>query len=104
MILRSEYPRPNYVRELWQTLNGQWDFVFDDDDRGMAEEWFRRGLPNPLKITVPFCYQSPYSGIDSQDVHETVWYQREFELPDEWQGKRILLNFGAVDYHALVWN
>jgi beta-galactosidase/beta-glucuronidase len=103
LILRSEYPRPNYVRELWQTLNGQWDFVFDDDDRGMAEEWFRRGLPNPLKITVPFCYQSPYSGIDSQDVHETVWYQREFELPDEWQGKRILLNFGAVDYHALVW-
>ena len=47
MILRSEYPRPNYVRELWQTLNGQWDFVFDDDDRGMAEEWFRRGPPNP---------------------------------------------------------
>ena len=32
-----------------------------------------------------------------------MWYQREFTLPPEWEGKGILLHFGAVDYHAIVW-
>ena len=33
-----------------------------------------------------------------KEIHEIVWYQREFVLPEAWQGKRVLLNFGAVDY------
>ncbi|NLM54607.1 MAG: glycoside hydrolase family 2 [Firmicutes bacterium] len=103
MALRSEYPRPHFVRNQWQTLNGPWFFAFDDRDQGIVQEWFRNPLPNGVQIEVPFCYQSPYSGVNIQEVHEIVWYQREFTLPPEWEGKGILLHFGAVDYHAIVW-
>lgn len=30
MTLRSEYPRPQFVRDKWLNLNGEWDFAFDD--------------------------------------------------------------------------
>ena len=30
MIYREEYPRPQFVRDDWLNLNGEWDFEFDD--------------------------------------------------------------------------
>jgi hypothetical protein len=35
--------------------------------------------------------------------HQRLWYRRTFSLPSDWTGKRILLNFGAVDWQATVW-
>ena len=49
-IPRPEYPRPQFQRDGWMNLNGQWDFSFD-------RPVFDR------KITVPFAYQSKLSGI-----------------------------------------
>ena len=34
---------------------------------------------------------------------ERVRYRRIFEVPDSWQGRRILLHFGAVDWEASVY-
>jgi len=34
---------------------------------------------------------------------DAVWYRRRFTIPREWQGRRVLLHFGAVDYDATVW-
>jgi beta-galactosidase/beta-glucuronidase len=32
------------------------------------------------------------------------WYRTVFDVPSSWtKGNRVLLNFGAVDYHATVW-
>lgn len=103
MILRDEYPRPSYVRANWQTLNGEWDFAFDDHNRGIVEEWQRCGIPNGQTINVPFAYQSTLSGINTQEEHSIVWYQREFSVPSSWRDQRVLLNFGAVDYRCTVW-
>ena len=36
-VLRMDYPRPDRVREAWCTLNGQWDFAFDQDKVGKKE-------------------------------------------------------------------
>ena len=33
----------------------------------------------------------------------SVWYRRVVTLPAAWQGRRVLLHFGAVDYQATVW-
>ena len=30
------------------------------------------------------------------------WYSTSFEVPSDWTGDRVLLNFGAVDYEATV--
>ena len=51
-IPRPEHPRPDFIRADWQTLNGRWDFEFDDADRGLAGTLVLRGqnaLANPYK-------------------------------------------------------
>ena len=101
MIPRNEYPRPQLVRKDWLNLNGEWDFEIDNSKCGMEKEFFKKDtLEN--KITVPFCPESELSGINNKDFMNCVWYRRELDIPQEWNSKKILLHFGAVDYHAVV--
>lgn len=86
--LKNEYPRPQFVREEWENLNGEWDFRFGD------EKW--------QKIIVPFVFQSRMSGIGSNRMCDRVTYRKKFRIPDEWKGREILLHFGAVDYECRV--
>ena len=69
---RSEYPRPQFVRKQWMTLNGSWDFRFAGDP------W--------QTIEVPFVFQSRMSGIDDNRMCDDVTYRRRFCLPADWQG------------------
>jgi beta-galactosidase/beta-glucuronidase len=101
-VPRPEYPRPQFVRPEWKNLNGEWEFAFDDDERGLGESW-HDGRPLPGRIVVPFPYQSKLSGIGDKSIHECVWYARSFEVEDGWRGRDLLLNFGAVDYRTTVW-
>ncbi|HHU79326.1 MAG: glycoside hydrolase family 2 protein [Caldicoprobacterales bacterium] len=101
-IPRPEYPRPNLKRDLWMNLNGEWDFEFDDENVGEIEKWYKDKAFS-RKIVVPFCFQSKLSGIHTNDFHDYVWYKRSFSIPEEFRNKRVLLNFGAVDYYAKVW-
>jgi beta-galactosidase/beta-glucuronidase len=101
-IPRPEYPRPQCVRELWMNLNGVWEFAFDDANSGYAENW-QDGKKFEGTIVVPFPYQCELSGINDRGVHEIVWYARDFEVPQEWRGRDLLLNLGAVDYATTLW-
>lgn len=101
MIPRPEYPRPQLVRKDWLNLNGEWDFEIDSAKCGMEKHFFDRDSLD-RHILVPFCPESELSGIHYTDFMECVWYRRELDIPQEWNGKRILLHFGAVDYHAIV--
>ncbi len=99
---RPEYPRPQFQRSHWHSLNGPWEFDFDDANRGLVERWYDQH-PFGHTIQVPFAFQSSLSGIGSNDIHDIVWYRRVFSLPADWNGQRIHLNFEAVDYRAWVW-
>ena len=101
-VPRPEYPRPQFVRREWLNLNGEWEFAFDNANRGRELGW-HFGLPLEKRIVVPFPYQSELSGVGDRSVHEIVWYARSFEVPEEWRGQNVLLNFGAVDYRTTVW-
>jgi beta-galactosidase/beta-glucuronidase len=101
-IPRPEYPRPQLVRSLWFNLNGEWEFDFDDADEGLSQGW-HDGRELPLRIVVPFAYQTLLSGINDKSVHEVVWYTRSFDVQEEFHNRDLLLNFGAVDYAATVW-
>ena len=48
----STYPRPDFFREnlSWQSLNGPWSFLFDDNDVGLTQGWHLTQLPD--KVTV----------------------------------------------------
>ena len=99
---RPEYPRPDFSRPDWSSLNGVWEFAFDDADAGEKEKWWD-GRPLGRQIVVPFPYQSELSGIDDKSIHEVVWYARTFAVPARWRARSVLLHFGAVDYSAAVW-
>ena len=98
---RPEYPRPQFVRESWLNLNGEWAFEFDDKNEGMKKGWHKAPAFSK-KIQVPFAFQTKLSGIADPSFHDYCWYHRTFELPVEMKGKRIILHFGAVDYFASV--
>ena len=102
-IPRPEYPQPQFEREQWQSLNGTWEFDFDDKNEGLDADWPNTTRKFPKNITVPFCFESKMSGIGDTSFHPYVWYRRSFRVPADWKGKRVLLNFGAVDYRARVW-
>lgn len=100
---RNEYPRPQLVRDAWLCLNGEWQFEIDNSKSGAERGLFENDRELRDKIIVPFCPESRLSGIGNTDFMNCVWYKRELYLPAEWQGKRIILHFGAVDYHAIVY-
>lgn len=101
--IRDEYPRPALVRREWLNLNGEWLFAFDDADQGLTKDWINRPQFFTEKILVPFPFQSKLSGIGTPESHPVIWYRREFRIPSDWNGKRIRLNFGAVDYYSTIW-
>lgn len=91
-----EYPRPQMVRSEWSGLNGMWDYAITSESEVCPEEY-------DGQILVPFAVESALSGV-GRKVSDTdvLWYMREFTVPRKWAGKRILLNFGAVDWKAEV--
>lgn len=98
-VYREEFPRPDFKRERWKCLNGEWEFAFDWEQTRETED----GLYGDYEeiIQVPFCYQSKLSGIGRQEDCAVVWYRKKFFV--EKGDQTILLKFGAVDYCAKVW-
>lgn len=99
---RPEYPRPQFERTDWVNLNGTWTCDLDITRTGIE-----RNLSTSEKleksIIVPFCPESPLSGIGHKDFIDAIWYQRKLSIPSDWEGKRIFLNFGGVDYKSTLY-
>ncbi len=93
----NHYPRPDMERDRWLSLDGTWEFEFDDGEKNRGRE------PLGKTIMVPFCIESKASGIGFKDPPPVSWYAKNFRRRDLPRGKRFFLNFGAVDYEATVW-
>lgn len=92
----SEYPRPQFERGHWRNLNGLWDYTITAKDSAQPTEWYG-------KILVPFAVESTLSGVGRMLApEEELWYRRTIEFSPQ-AGRRVRLNFEAVDYHATVW-
>ena len=98
---RTEYPRPQFRRGEWQSLNGEWEFAFDDEKQGELKGYPTGMIALDRKINVPFVYQSVASGIGDITSHETVWYRRTFAV--ERKEENMLLCFNGCDYETSVW-
>ncbi len=81
---KKDYPRPQFVRENWENLNGTWDFGFDDDHVGEKEKWYVN-FGGDKKIQVPFTYETKLSGIQDETRHDYIWYRRNIQV----DGKRL---------------
>ena len=101
-IPRAEHPNPQFERESWLNLNGEWEFEIDNSVSGRE-----RGLQNAehlsSKIIVPFCPESRLSGVENTDFMNCVWYRRDIEISESELEGIVILHFGAVDYDATVY-
>ncbi len=92
-----EYPRPIMERTEWQNLNGLWDYAIRK--MGMAEPTQFDG-----SILVPFAVETSLSGVQKTVGQENeLWYKRTFTVSPKWKNKKVLLNFGAVDWKSEIW-
>ena len=84
------YPRPQFKRDSYLCLNGEWEFSTSENEN------FPENLTE--KIIVPFCPQSVLSGVNRLIEDKFyLFYKRNFTLPEDFNKGRVLLNFGAVD-------
>lgn len=97
MIKRSWniYPRPQFSRESFFCLNGEWEFGVGTD------------VTNPIynkHILVPYAPESRASGLGiSIKKGEFLFYRTTFSLPEGFcRDGEVLLHFGAVDQVATV--
>jgi beta-galactosidase len=121
-----------YGESPWvRSLNGRWKFhwssrpeerplkfyerQFEVRDWGeipVPSTWEREGYGTPLYVNInyPFHVDPPYVMGDPDESYTSLLernpvgsYVREFELPEDWNGMRILLHFGGVRSAMFVW-
>ena len=90
-----EYPRPALRRDSFENLNGRWQYAITASPQP-PDRW-------EGEILVPYSPESRASGV-GRTLAPGQWlhYRRSF-APPAGQGGRVLLHFGAVDYHCTVW-
>lgn len=98
-LARGDHPTPQLQRKRWRSLDGTWQFAYDDHQRWQRpdEVIFDR------EIRVPFPPESVSSGIADTGFHSRCWYRCEVTLDEAEQHEHLLLHFGAVDYRSRVW-
>ncbi len=101
-ICRKEHPKPQFERSTWQNLNGPWQFEIDFGSSNKGD-YHKPETRLSRTINVPFCPESDLSGIGYKDFMNTVWYKRTITVTEAQLAGRVLLHFGAVDYHARVY-
>ncbi len=94
----AEYPRPQFERKSYFTLNGKWDYAIL-----RKSETFSGAYQG--KILVPYSPESLLSGLPEGTVvtpDDKLYYHRSFEVPAEFIKSRTFINFGAVDFWCRV--
>ena len=76
------------VREI-QSLNGEWNIVFDDANEGRAAQWHTQQVFQGLEkwaIQVPSCWEEL-----EQDYEGTATYGKVFTVSKGWKNKTVRL-------------
>ena len=91
-IPRPEHPNPQWKRESFVNLNGEWMFEIDKSASGFYRN-LQKAETLPLKINVPFCPESSLSGIGEKDFMLQVWYKKKLTFTEEeLNGRRIIFH------------
>jgi beta-glucuronidase len=93
------YPIQNDIRNKLE-LSGIWDFQIDPDETGESSAW-HTALPQPRPIAVPGSWNEQYE--EFFNYFGLGWYLRRVYLPAGWQGQRVFLRVGSVNYFGMVY-
>ncbi len=103
MIYRTEHPQPQFERDHWRRLNGEWEFDMDYPASGVERGLFKADAVYHKHINVPFCLESDLSGIGEKDFITSVWYRRRITVNADDLSGHVLLHIGAADYRTTVY-
>lgn len=105
---------------FYQSLNGSWKFSYTDNFTNRPVEFFKPnfndaswktipvpsnwellgfGIPIYTNIIYPFPKNPPFVGNDNP----VGSYRKEFTVPEDWNGKEVLLDFGSITGCAFVY-
>ena len=102
-IPRPEYPNPQWKRDSFVNLNGEWQFEIDKSASGKDRD-FHKAENFSRTINVPFCPESVLSGVHEVDFMDQVWYKKKLNFDEATLSeKRIILHFGAADFETTVY-
>ncbi len=96
-----EHPRPDWNRNEWVNLNGDWAFEFDKKNEGLEQGWQKPAKSFQSTIHVPFPWGSALSGV--KDEADVAWYKKNIVISENWKQKRVFVIVGASDYQTTVW-
>lgn len=100
---RTERPRADWERKDFVNLNGWWDFSFDPTEEGLSNGWYKADAKLQQMINVPFCWESSLSGVEDTNYLGQAWYQKKVTVDKDWDGRKLFLKFGAVDWKCKLW-
>ena len=90
-------------RALEVSLDGPWLFRVDPNDRGRTGTWFSAANPSMAdweKVVVPSTWQTAEK---TAGYMGPAWYRREFDAPEDWNGRIVRIEFEAVFHSAEVY-
>ena len=131
-LKQAESDDRNEKDEFTQSLDGLWKFHWapDPDHRSLdffkpgfdvsswrqipvPSNWEMQGYGTPIytNITYPFIMDAPKVTETPDDPKWTAYsqrdpvgsYRRDFEIPQNWNGREIFLTFGGVNSAFYVW-
>lgn len=95
------YPKTTLTRRRI-SMDGMWKFCLDEKAVGEKEGWMD-GIPGEEMIPVPASFQDFYTEKDIREYTGDFWYETDFFVPGEWEGREILLRFGVATHRAGVY-
>jgi beta-glucuronidase len=94
------YPRSTATRQAL-SLDGMWKFRLDPKGSGLADGW-KNGIGGKDTMPVPASFQDFFTDKESREYTGDFWYEREFFVPAEWQGRAVYIRFGSVTHRGTV--
>ena len=123
---RYNFPWLTPKSSNYLSLNGVWslNWVEDVNDRPGEDDFWGDGVdvsswdtisvpsclemkgygePYYINVNYPFANNPPFIVMNSGLPKPVASYRRNFELPQNWDGKRVFLHFDGIYSAALVW-
>lgn len=110
---------------FYRSLNGDWKYHYSKNRTARIADFWRRdfndsswktipvpsnveieGYGIPIYVNIPYPWPKPWNPpfTPDDDPNNTVnSYRRTFELPADWNGRRILITFDGVNSFFYLW-
>ncbi|WPJ95804.1 beta-glucuronidase [Coraliomargarita algicola] len=92
--------KQNQMRQAHE-LSGFFRFKADRNACSGSEAWENGLVGDVHELAVPGSWNE--QARDLHDFFGEGWYEREFTVPDGWQGQRVWLRIGSTAGNARVW-